>query len=70
MGDKEILHGSPILAQDIGLPCWTLTAVSVGLSQVYSRFIAGLKKLGFTILCSGTTINDGGKSERSNVMRT
>jgi len=69
MGDKEALCGPPILAQDIGLPRYMLTAVSAGLSWMYSRFIAGLEKLGFAILCLGATIDDGGRSERSNEKR-
>jgi len=65
MGDKEALRSPPTLTQDIGLPCCMLTAVSAGRSRVYSRFIAGLIRLGFTILRSGATIDDGGKSARS-----
>jgi len=69
MGDKEMLCGPPMLTQDIGLLYCMLTVVFAGLSWVYSKFIAGLEKLGFTILCLDATINDGGKSEKSNVCR-
>jgi len=43
-----------------------LTVVSVGHSRVYPRFITGLTRLGFAILHSGTTIDNGGKGEKSN----
>jgi len=67
MGNKEVLQGPPTLMQDIGLPHCILTAVSAGRSGVCSGFITGLIRLGFTILHSGATINDGDKSKRSNV---
>jgi len=66
MGDKRVLCSSPRLIQDIGLPYYILMAVSADHSGVYSKFIARLSRLGFTILCLGITIDDGGTSEKSN----
>lgn len=66
IGDEEVLRGSPTLIQDISLLCCMLTVVSVGHSRVYPRFITGLTRLGFAILHSGTTIDNGGKGEKSN----
>ena len=47
-----------------------LIAVLTGLSRISSRLleiisISAFTVLEFTMLCSGTTISDGGKSERS-----
>ena len=65
IGDEEALHGLSTLIQDISLLCCMLTVVSAGCSRVYSRFITGLTRLGFAILHSGTTIDNGGKGKRS-----
>lgn len=72
MGKEEILHGPSVLTQDIGQLYCILTVVLAGLLMVYSRLIGCMTmsvfiKFGLAILCSGATINDRDKSERSNV---
>jgi len=63
-----VLLGPPTLARDRGLPHGMLTAVLSGRSLVCMVLIGGIIKFKFAILRSGATINDGGKSERSNAM--
>jgi len=51
-------------------PYYILTVVSVGhllVGILLKEFItkSGFSELNLTILCLGTTINDGGKSDRS-----
>jgi len=66
MEDERMLCSPPRLIQDISLPYCMLMAVFADHSGVYSKFIAGLSRLGSTILYLGITIDDGGTSEKSN----
>jgi len=71
MGEGEELQGSPALTCNIGQLCYMLTVVSAGLLRVSSRLLEIISMSAFTVLefamlCSGATISDGGKSERSN----
>ena len=67
IGEGEALLGPLTLGQEGGLLHGRLSAKSVGRSLVCLVLMEGVTKLKFAILRLGTTIYDGGKSERSDV---
>ena len=67
MEEGEALLDPLTLGQERGLSCGRSSAESAEHSLVCLVLMEGVTKLKFAILCSGATIYDGGKSERSNV---
>jgi len=65
MGEGEALRGPPMLGRKRGLSRGRSSAVLAGRSLGCLVLMKGVTKLKFAILCSGTIIYDGGKSERS-----